>query len=80
LNPKNFFFIAVYAKPSGLLTPATAQMSFLKYKLSELLNIDYDNLAAYEAGAERINAKLLFQIAKLLELRRVFSFNNLVTS
>jgi transcriptional regulator with XRE-family HTH domain len=36
-----------------------------QHELSELLNIDYDNLAAYEAGVERINAKLLFQIAQI---------------
>jgi DNA-binding XRE family transcriptional regulator len=36
---------------------------------SGLLDVDCDSLAAYEAGAERINAKLLFQIAKLLDVR-----------
>jgi hypothetical protein len=35
-------------------------------ELSELLDIDCDNLAAHEAGAERVNARRLFQIAKLL--------------
>jgi transcriptional regulator with XRE-family HTH domain len=33
-----------------------------QHELSELLNIDYDNLAAYEAGVERINARLLFRL------------------
>jgi transcriptional regulator with XRE-family HTH domain len=42
--------------------------------LSELLDIDRDNLAAYEAGVERINAKLLFQIAKLLDVRPDYFF------
>jgi transcriptional regulator with XRE-family HTH domain len=42
--------------------------------LSGLLDVDCDNLASYEAGAERINAKLLFQIAKLLEVRPDYFF------
>jgi len=45
-----------------------------QYELSELLDIDCDNLAAYEAGIERINAKLLFQIAKLLDVRPDYFF------
>ena len=40
-----------------------------RHEFSELLNIDYNNLAAFEVGVERINAKLLFQIAKLLDVR-----------
>ena len=43
-------------------------------ELSELLDIDCDNLAAHEAGVERINAKLLFQIAKLLDVRPEYFF------
>jgi transcriptional regulator with XRE-family HTH domain len=42
--------------------------------LSELLNIDCDALAAHEVGVERINAKLLFQIAKLLDVRPDYFF------
>lgn len=42
--------------------------------LSELLDVDYDTLAAYEAGVARINAKLLFQIAKLLDVRPNYFF------
>jgi transcriptional regulator with XRE-family HTH domain len=42
--------------------------------LSDLLGIDRDNLAAYEAGVERINAKILFQIAKLLDVRPDYFF------
>ena len=42
--------------------------------LGELLDIDCDKLAAYEAGTERINAKLLFQIARLLEVRPDYFF------
>jgi hypothetical protein len=41
---------------------------------SELLDIDCDNLAANEAGVERIYAKLLFQIAKLLDVRPDYFF------
>ena len=43
-------------------------------ELSELLHSDCDKLAAYEAGVERINAKLLFQIAKLLDVRPDYFF------
>lgn len=42
--------------------------------LSGLLDIDRDDLAAHEAGAERINAKLLFQIAELLGVRPGYFF------
>jgi transcriptional regulator with XRE-family HTH domain len=42
--------------------------------LSELLDIDHDNLTAHEAGVDRINAKLLFQIAKLLDVRPDYFF------
>ena len=50
-----------------------------RHELSELLNIDYDNLAAFEAGVERINAKLLFQIAKLLDVRPDYFFRGYTT-
>ena len=50
-----------------------------RHELSELLNIDYDNLAAFEAGVERINAKLLFQIAKLLDVRPDYFFRDYTT-
>jgi transcriptional regulator with XRE-family HTH domain len=42
--------------------------------LSELLDIDCDTLAAYEAGMKRVNAKQLFQIAKLLDVRPDYFF------
>jgi transcriptional regulator with XRE-family HTH domain len=42
--------------------------------LSQLLDIDRDNLAAHEAGVDRINAKLLFQIAELLDVRPHYFF------
>ena len=42
--------------------------------LSDLLGIDRDNLAAYEAGVERVNAKIMFQIAKLLDVRPDYFF------
>jgi transcriptional regulator with XRE-family HTH domain len=42
--------------------------------LGELLDIDCDKLAAYEAGTERINAKLLFQTAKLLDVGPAYFF------
>ena len=48
-------------------------------ELSEQLDIDCDNLAAYEAGVERINAKLLFQIAKLLDVRADYFFRGYTT-
>jgi DNA-binding XRE family transcriptional regulator len=42
--------------------------------LSDLLGIDRNNFAACEAGVERITAKLLFQIAKLLDVRPEYFF------
>jgi DNA-binding XRE family transcriptional regulator len=45
-----------------------------QHELSELLDIDCDTLDAHEAGAERINARLLFQIAKLLDVRPDYFF------
>jgi ribosome-binding protein aMBF1 (putative translation factor) len=42
--------------------------------LSGLLDVDSDYLTSYEAGAERINAKLLFKIAKLLDVRPDYFF------
>ena len=42
--------------------------------LSDLLGIDRYNLAAHEAGVERVNAKILFQIAKLLDVRPDYFF------
>jgi transcriptional regulator with XRE-family HTH domain len=46
--------------------------------LSGLLDVDCDNLASYEAGGERINAKLLLQIAKLLDVRPDYFFRGYV--
>jgi ribosome-binding protein aMBF1 (putative translation factor) len=48
-------------------------------ELSELLDIDCDILAAQEAGLERINARLLFQIAKLLDVRPDYFFRGYTT-
>jgi DNA-binding XRE family transcriptional regulator len=43
-------------------------------ELSELLGIDCDSFAAHEAGAKRINARLLFQIAKLVNVQPDYFF------
>ena len=43
-------------------------------EFSELLDIDCDTLDTHETGAERINARLLFQIAKLLDVRPDYFF------
>ena len=50
-----------------------------QHELSTLLDIDRDTLAAHEAGVERINAKLLFQIAKLLDVRPDYFFRGYTT-
>jgi ribosome-binding protein aMBF1 (putative translation factor) len=47
-------------------------------ELSQLLDIDGDKLAAYEAGEERINANLLFRITKLLDVRPDYFFRGYV--
>jgi transcriptional regulator with XRE-family HTH domain len=46
--------------------------------LSDLLGVDRDNLAAYEAGVERINAKILSQIARLLDVRPDYFFRGYI--
>jgi transcriptional regulator with XRE-family HTH domain len=43
-------------------------------ELSRQLEIKSNDLVAYEAGKERINANLLFRIAKLLDLRPDYFF------
>ena len=48
-------------------------------EFSDLLNIDRDTFAAHEAGVERINAKLLFRIAKLLDVRPDYFFRGYTT-
>ena len=45
-----------------------------QHDLSDLLGIDCNNLAAFEAGKERINASLLRRIAKLLEVQPDYFF------
>jgi DNA-binding XRE family transcriptional regulator len=50
-----------------------------QHELSELLDIDRDNLATNEAGAKRSNAKLLFEIAKLLDVRPDYFFRGYTT-
>jgi DNA-binding transcriptional regulator YiaG len=48
-------------------------------EFSELLDIDCDTLDTHETGAERINARLLFQIAKLLDVRPDYFFRGYTT-
>ena len=47
-------------------------------ELSQLLDVDCDRLAAYEAGEERINASLLFRITKLLDVRPDYFFRGYI--
>ncbi len=42
------------------------------------MGIDQNDLAAFEAGAERINANLLFRIAKSLNVRPDYFFRGYV--
>jgi transcriptional regulator with XRE-family HTH domain len=46
--------------------------------LSDLLGIDRDNLAGYEAGEERINASLLLRVGKVLEVQPDYFFRGYV--
>jgi transcriptional regulator with XRE-family HTH domain len=43
-------------------------------ELSQLLGIDRSNLAAFEAGAQRINANLLLRVSKVLGVRPDYFF------
>src|SRR6516162_1691857 len=45
-------------------------------ELGEQLAIDNDDLDLYEAGAKRINANLLLRIAKLLDVRPDYFFQD----
>jgi len=47
-------------------------------EFSKLLGIDQSDLAAFETGAQRINANLLFRIAKLLDVRPDYFFRGYV--
>ena len=43
-----------------------------------LLDIDWNDLTAFEAGAKRINANLLFRVAKSLDVRPDYFFRGYV--
>ena len=43
-----------------------------------LLDIDWNDLTAFEAGAKRINANLLFRVAKALDVRPDYFFRGYV--
>ena len=45
-----------------------------QHEFSKLLAIDRNDLAAFEAGARRINANLLFRIAKSLNVQPGYFF------
>jgi DNA-binding transcriptional regulator YiaG len=47
-------------------------------EFSKLLGIDQSDLAAFEAGAERIKANLLFRIAESLDVRPDYFFRGYV--
>jgi DNA-binding XRE family transcriptional regulator len=47
-------------------------------EFSRLLDIDRNDLVAFEAGAKRINANLLFRIAKSLDVRPDYFFRGYI--
>jgi transcriptional regulator with XRE-family HTH domain len=47
-----------------------------RQELSRRLEVKRDDLAAYEAGKVRINANLLFRIAKVLDVRPDYFFRS----
>jgi Helix-turn-helix len=49
-----------------------------KREFSELSDIDLNDLAAFEAGAKRVNANLLFRIANALDVRPDYFFRGYV--
>jgi len=49
-----------------------------KREFSDLSDIDQKDLIAFEAGAKRINANLLFRIAKTLDVRPDYFFRGYV--
>jgi transcriptional regulator with XRE-family HTH domain len=49
-----------------------------EHELGNLLGLNRSTLAAYEAGAQRINANLLLRIAKALDVRPDYFFQGYV--
>jgi transcriptional regulator with XRE-family HTH domain len=49
-------------------------------QFSKLVGVDRSNLAAYEAGAQRINAGLLLRIASVLDVRPDYFFQGYVAT
>ena len=47
-------------------------------EFSKLLDIGWNDLAAFEAGAKRINANLLFRVAKSLDVRPDYFFRGYI--
>ncbi len=47
-------------------------------ELSKLLGVDRNNLVRFEAGTERVNANLLFRIAKLLGVSPDYFFRGYI--
>ena len=45
-------------------------------EFSKLVEVDRSNLAAYEAGAQHINAGLLLRIANVLDVHQTTSFRD----
>jgi DNA-binding transcriptional regulator YiaG len=51
-----------------------ASLGINEQEFSTSLSIDRNHLAAFEAGEKRINANLLFRIAKLMDVRPDYFF------
>jgi hypothetical protein len=51
-------------------------LGIMQQELSKLSGIDLNKLAAYEAGIERINCNCLLRIAKLLDVRPDYFFQD----
>jgi hypothetical protein len=55
-----------------------ASRGITEHEFTRLSSIDRNDLAAFEAGVKRINANLLFRIAKSLDVRPDYFFRGYV--
>jgi ribosome-binding protein aMBF1 (putative translation factor) len=76
VDPNGIAPISVNTWIGGRVRIKRTSLGIMQEELSELLGIDLNKLAAYEAGVERINSNCLLRIAKLLDVRPDYFFQD----
>ena len=77
-NPTTTVVNSVDVHIGGRARIRRSSLGISEHELSNLLELDRSTLAAYEAGAQRINANLLLRIAKVLDVRPGYFFRGYV--